>query len=138
MTERDRGAGRLKGAFGQIQRGGTGRGPASGTTDGTPRGMAAVPARRRRRRQKSGKRSRPGEYAQASGFVRREVVERKDQALADPEVRRALEGELARAGVEFKRGDPDYGAMCELLVMEWLESVGYGMGADKVPDRDRR
>jgi hypothetical protein len=59
--------------------------------------------------------------------VRHEIVERKDQALADPEVRRSLEAELARAGVEFKAGDPDYGAMCELLLIEWLESVGYGM-----------
>jgi hypothetical protein len=63
--------------------------------------------------------------------VRHEVVERKDQALADPEVRRGLEVELARAGVEFKSGNPDYGAMCELLLMEWLESVGYGVGADQ-------
>ena len=128
MTDRDRGAGRLKGAFGQIRRGGEGA--------GTPDGMALGPgdsgtSRRLRRRQRSGKRSRPGEYAQASGFVRHEVVERKDQALADPEVRRALEVELARAGVEFKRGDPDYGAMCELLLMEWLESVGYGVGGGR-------
>ncbi|MGI8859466.1 MAG: hypothetical protein ACR2HO_04850 [Rubrobacteraceae bacterium] len=122
MTDRDRGAGRLKGAFGQIRRSGAG-GEASG---GAP---TAAPVPRRRRRQKTGKRSRPEEYAQASGFVRHAVVDRKDQALADPEVRRALEAELARAGVEFKSGDPDYGAMCELLVMEWLESVGYGFEA---------
>ena len=39
----------------------------------------------------------------------------------------------ARAGVdvEFKRGDPDYGAMRELLLIEWLESVGYRVGADR-------
>ena len=121
MTDRDRGAGRLKGAFGQIRRDGTGAERAGGTT-------AATVAPRRRRRQKSGKRSRPEEYAQASGFVRHAVVDRKDQALADPEVRRALEAELARVGIEFKRGNPDYGAMCELLVMEWLASVGYGLG----------
>ena len=128
MTDRDRGAGRLKGAFGQIRRGGEGAGTPDGTALGP--GGSGTP-RRRTRRQRSGKRSRPGEYAQASGFVRHGVVERKDQALADPEVRRALEVELARAGVEFKRGDPDYGAMCELLLMEWLESVGYGVGANR-------
>jgi hypothetical protein len=128
VTDRDRGAGRLKGAFGQIR-----RGDGASTTGGTALGSEAggTPPRRRRRRQKSGKRSRPEEYAQASGFVRHEIVERKDQALADPEVRRSLEAELARAGVEFKRGDPDYGAMCELLLMEWLESVGYSVGADR-------
>lgn len=120
MTDRGRGSGRLKGAFGQIRRNGAG-GEASGVAP------TAAPAPRRRRRQKTGKRSRPEEYAQASGFVRHAVVDRKDQALADPEVRRALETELARAEIEFKRGDPDYGAMCELLVMEWLGSVGYGM-----------
>ena len=129
MTERDRGAGRLKGAFGQIRRGGDGAGTPGGTALGSAAG-GTLP-RRRRRRQKSGKRSRPEEYAQASGFVRHEIVERKDQALADPEVRRSLEAELSRAGVEFKRGDPDYGAMCELLLIEWLESVGYGVGADR-------
>jgi hypothetical protein len=128
VTDRERGAGRLKGAFGQIRRGegaGTPRGALSGSEAG------GTTPRRKRRRQKFGKRSRPGEYAQASGFVRHEVVERKDQALADPEVRRSLEAELARAGVEFKAGDPDYGAVCELLLMEWLESVGYGMGTER-------
>lgn len=129
MTERDRGAGRLKGAFGQIRRGGDGAETPGGTALGSAAG-GTLP-RRRRRRQKSGKRSRPEEYAQASGFVRHEIVERKDQALANPEVRRSLEAELARAGVEFKRGDPDYGAVCELLLIEWLESVGYGVGADR-------
>jgi hypothetical protein len=129
VTDRDRGAGRLKGAFGQIRRGGEGAGTPDRTAVGP--GGSGTPPRRRRRRQRFGKRSRPEEYAQASGFVRHEVVERKDQALADPEVRRALEVELSRAGVEFKRGDPDYGAMCELLLMEWLESVGYGVGADR-------
>lgn len=122
MTDRDRGAGRLKGAFGQIRRGGGAGEDVSGNT-GT-----AAPARRRRRRQKFGKRSRPEEYAQATGFVRHEVVDRKDQAIADPEVRRALETELSRSGVEFKPGDPDFGALCELLLLEWLESVGYGAG----------
>ncbi len=124
MTEKDRGAGRLSGAFGQVRRNG-GAAPGGGATASAP---ASAPAPRRRRRQKFGKRSRPEKYAQATGFVRHEVVDRKDQALADPEVRRALEADLSRSGVEFKPGDPDYGALCEMLVMEWLESVGYGLG----------
>lgn len=123
MTDRDRGAGRLKGAFGQIRRGGGT--DEAGAAPGSARTAAPV---RRRRRQKFGKRSRPEEYAQATGFIRHEVVDRKDQAMADPEVRRALEVELSRNGVEFKAGDPDFGALSELLVLEWLESVGYGMG----------
>jgi hypothetical protein len=128
--DKDRGAGRLRGAFGQVRRNGSPAG--AGAADGTraqagPAGPSA-PVRRRRRRQKLGKRSRPGEYAQATGFVRHGVVERKDQALADPEVRRGLEAELSRNGVEFKAGDPDFGALCELLLVEWLDSVGYGVG----------
>lgn len=134
MTDKDRGAGRLRGAFGQVRRSAPAAG--AGTTDGTGSQAGSVghaapvgpPIRRRRRRQKLGKRSRPGEYAQASGFVRHGVVERKDQALADPEVRRGLEAELSRNGVEFKAGDPDFGALCELLLAEWLEAVGYGVG----------
>ena len=122
MTERDRGAGRLKGAFGQIRRAGAQHGDGGGGGRSGP----ARTAPRRRRRQKVGKRSRPEEYAQASGFVRREVLGRLNRAMADPHVRARLEGELSEAGVEHKAGDPDYGALCELLLDEWLESVGYG------------
>lgn len=117
MTER--GAGRLKGAFGNVGARRAGEKEAAGGSVGG-RGV------RRRRRAKVGKRSRPEEYGQKNGLVRREVLERLDDALADREVRRGLEVELSRAGIEFKKGDPDVGAIYELLLGEWLESVGYG------------
>ena len=120
MSESSRGAGRLKGAFSQVQR--NGERPERESAGAT----GSKPVRRRRRRQKFGKRSRPEEYGQANGFVRREVLVRLDQAMADPEVRGRLEAELSDAGIEYKAGDPDYGALCELLLGEWLESVGYG------------
>lgn len=122
MTER--GAGRLKGAFGNV---GARRGDGSATA-GTEdaRGTAGGRGVRRRRRAKVGKRSRPEEYGQKNGLVRREVLERLDDALADRDVRRDLETELARARIEFKKGDPDVGALYELLLGEWLKSVGYG------------
>ena len=118
----ERGRGNLKGAFGNVRqkkKGGDGEPTANGSGAG---GAAPV---RRRRRAKTGKRSRPEEYGQANGLVRREVLERWDRAKADPQVRRALERELSATGIEFKSGDPDFGAVCELLLGEWLETVGY-------------
>lgn len=70
-------------------------------------------------------------YGQKNGLVRREVLERLEDALGDREVRRRLEAELSRAGIEFKKGDPDVGALYELLLDEWLESVGYGSGSGR-------
>lgn len=122
MTER--GAGRLKGAFGNV-----GARRAAGTASARGAGDGRVV--RRRRRAKVGKRSRPEVYGQKNGLVRREVLERLEDALGDREVRRRLEAELSRAGIEFKKGDPDVGALYELLLDEWLESVGYGSGSGR-------
>ena len=61
--------------------------------------------------------------------MRREVLERWNWAKADPQVRCALvEKELSTSGIEFKTGDPDFGAVCKLLLGEWLETVGYPAG----------
>lgn len=125
MTER--GAGRLKGALGQVKsRTGSSSADSANATDAAMVGGQGQRMVRRRRRAKTGKRSRTEEYGQANGLVRREVLGRWEQAKADPAVRQTLETELTEAGVEFKKGDPDFGAVCELLLGEWLESVGYG------------
>ena len=112
MTER--GGGRLAGAL--ARRSGRG-GPAT----------QARPRQRRRNRKKTGKSSNP-DYKQALGYVRR-VVHRQviNQALRDPEVQRALLRELREWGVEHKEGEAAYSDLLELLLLEWLESVGYGV-----------
>lgn len=120
MTDGGRGAGRLKGAFGQVR-----RNEPTANTD-RENGAASMRSVRRRRRQKVGKRSKPEVYAQASGFVKREVLARLEQAMVDSQVRSRLESELVAAGIEHKGGTPDYGALCELLIEEWLEANGYG------------
>lgn len=123
MTERGRG--NLKGAFGNVRKSSDdGRGSSAQEDRGEPAGRAV-----RRRRAKTGKRSRPDEYGQANGLVRHNVLHRWEQAKADPGVRSSLESDLSEAGIEFKKGDPDFGAVCELLLGEWLESVGYGRGS---------
>jgi hypothetical protein len=58
--------------------------------------------------------------------MRHEVLQRWERAKADPQVRANLENDLTEAGIEFKKGDPDFGAVCEFFLGEWLESVGYG------------
>lgn len=127
MTERGRG--NLKGAFGNV-RTSSGNGRLTGEEEGGgDRGDASGRTVRRRQRAKTGKRSRPQEYGQANGLVRHDVLHRWEQAKADPRVRAGLERDLSEAGVEFKKGDPDFGAICERLLGEWLESVGYGRGA---------
>ncbi len=115
----ERGRGNLKGAFGNVRRPGADGGEDERSRSRTRQGG-------RRRRTKTGKRSRPEEYAQANGLVHREVLGRWEQARADPGVRGTLEAELSQAGIEYKAGEPDFGAVCELLLGEWLQSVGYG------------
>lgn len=121
MTER--GKGNLAGAFGNVRNGG--RQATDAAASARP-GEEERRTARRKPRAKTGKRSRTEEYGQANGLVRHEVLNRWDRAKADPEVRAALESDLAEAGIEFKKGDPDFGAVCELLLGEWLESMGYG------------
>lgn len=124
MTER--GQGNLKGAFGNVRKAqDNGRADAAREDGGEASGRTV----RRRRRAKTGKRSRPQEYGQANGLVRHDVLHRWEQAKADPQVRANLESDLSEAGIEFKKGDPDFGAVCELLLDEWLESAGYGKGS---------
>ena len=117
----ERGRGNLKGAFGNVRQ----RNKETAGQNGNGSGPQKPSPVRRRKRARTGKRSRPEEYGQANGLVRRGVLERWDMAKADPEVRRTLERELSSAGIEFKAGDPDFGAVCELLLGEWLETVGY-------------
>lgn len=126
MTERGRG--NLKGAFGNRRK------PADGAAEvgrvapgGSGGGVVERSARLRGRRSDAGtgKRGRPDQYTQLNGMVRRSVVERFERARVDPEVRRELELRLFETGVEFKRHEPDNGAVLELLLARWLESVGY-------------
>lgn len=134
MTER--GSGNLKGAFGNVRKGQNNEGRDTERGDGGKATGGTMP--RRRRREKVGKRSRPEEYVQANGLVRRGVLQRWDRAKADPDVRQALADELSKHGIEFKSGDPDFGAVCELLLEEWLESVGYGNPGGSIDARERR
>jgi hypothetical protein len=117
----ERGAGRLAGAL--ARRSGQ-RGPAGG---GRPAPAQARLGQRRRNRKKTGKSSNP-DYKQALGYVRRVVHQQViNQALRDPEVQRALLRELREWGVEHKEGEAAYSDLLELLLLEWLESVGYGV-----------
>jgi hypothetical protein len=87
---------------------------------------SSQPGRAKPKAAKAGKRGRPDEYVQANGLVRREVMNRLERAKVDPDVRDALQIELSLRNVEFKRGDPDFGAICEMLLDKWLETSGYG------------
>lgn len=89
--------------------------------------LAARPVRRRNRT-KVGRRSNKAKYKQALAYVRKDVRERVERARNDPEVRVALEAELRDRGVEHKPGDPEYSALVELLLVDWLDSMGWGMG----------
>lgn len=120
MTEQ-RGGGRLAGALSsrRIRRGG-----GEAADSGGGRGPQPL---RRGGRARTGKSSNP-RYKQALGYVRRDVHALvTERALTDPEVRSPLLAELDARGVEHKEGEADYGALVELLLLDWLESVGYSM-----------
>lgn len=123
-----RGGGRLAGAL--ARKSGAGR-PEGNETPGARGGTvfeapAARPVRRRNRA-KVGRRSNKAKYKQALAYVRKDVRERVEQARNDPEVRVALEAELRDRGVEHKPGDPEYSALVELLLVDWLDSMGWGI-----------
>ena len=113
MSEERGRKGNLSGAFARNR--------SRGATRGVTVGNSPVPRRGRRSDSGTGKRSRPEEYGQMNGMVRREVLERFEYFKSDPEVRRALAEELGRVGIEFKRGDPDNGAIIELLLTNLME-----------------
>lgn len=119
MSEQ-RGGGRLAGALASRRRRSEGE-------DGQRRAEAGErsSARGRREPERVGK-SRDPRYKQALGYVRKDVHRTVvDQALRNSEVVSALVRDLDEQGVEHKRGEADYGALVELLLVEWLESVGY-------------
>lgn len=76
-----------------------------GEVAGIP-GVDGTPPVRRRRRQKTGKRSNP-DYEQASAYVRSKVRRRVTLALAAQEQK------------------VDYSQLVEALLVRWLEEVGY-------------
>jgi hypothetical protein len=100
---------REQGSFGWLKdrRRSVGGTPGSGeeVVGGVP-GVEGAPPKRRRRRQKTGKRSNP-DYEQASAYVRKRVRRRVTQALVAQENR------------------VDYSQLVEALLVRWLEEVGY-------------
>ena len=102
-----------------------GRRGSSGGEGGAVRGEAVRAARgsvRRRNRKKVGKRSDP-RYGQAPAYVLKSVFERTKEAMANREIRVELEEDLRERGVEFKEGKPDFGALVEMLLLDWLEEA---------------
>ncbi|MGI8651048.1 MAG: hypothetical protein ACR2KW_11830 [Rubrobacter sp.] len=79
-------------------------------------------------RAESARRGGSAEYKQCLAYVKREVRDRVEQARTDPEVRLGLEADLRDRGVSFKANSPEYSALVELLLLEWLDAVDYGLG----------
>ncbi len=77
---------------------------------------------RRRNRKKMGKRSDP-RYGQAPAYLLKSVFERTKEAMANREIRVELEEDLRERGIEFKEGKPDFGALVEMLLLDWLEEA---------------
>lgn len=100
---------REQGGFGWLKerRRSAGERPGGGAdVVGIPGVEGAPTGRRRRRRQKTGKRSNP-DYEQASAYVRRKVRRRVTLALAAQEQK------------------VDYSQLVEALLVRWLEEAGY-------------
>lgn|GEM_PF-1819725 len=123
-----RGGGRLAGALARK----SGAGRAAGDESPAARESQGfeAPGRpmRRRKRAKVGRRSNKAKYKQSLAYVRKDVRERVEQARKNPKVRAALEAELRDRGVEHKSDAPEYSALVELLLVDWLDSVGWGAG----------
>ena len=112
MSDGQNRKGNLSGAFSRNRS----RGSAPATSGG-----GSLARRSRRSDSGTGKRSRPGEYGQMNGMVRREVLERFEHFKTDPEIRRMLLAILDEEGIEHKRGDPDNGAIIEFLLIDLME-----------------
>lgn len=118
MSEQ-RGGGRLAGALASRRR------QSGGEAEQQPGTVKRRGSRERKEPARVGK-SRDSRYRQALGYIRKDVHRLVvDQALRNPEVLAALLPELDQRGVEHKAEEADYGALVELLLLEWLESVGY-------------
>ncbi|CAN5664574.1 hypothetical protein BH20ACT11_BH20ACT11_11070 [soil metagenome] len=105
-------------------RGGAGRGVAGSQREASGRASQPTSPPARRGRQKTGKRSNP-DYKLAPAYVREEMHDRVMQALRDPAVKDEVLGELAEWGVAHKAGKPSYSDLTELLLVQWLERVGW-------------
>ncbi|AHY48207.1 Hypothetical Protein RradSPS_2924 (plasmid) [Rubrobacter radiotolerans] len=132
MSERsnERGGGRLAGALARKS-GRAVAGSATGTGDLAPVRAASRPGVagggvRSRRRTSGPSRTRSADYKQCMAHIRKDVRERVEEARHNREVRAVLEEDLRAAGILFKPGNPEYSALVELLLVQWLENVGFG------------
>lgn len=80
------------------------------------------------RKKAAGKRSDPN-YKLAPAYVREETYNRVRQALLDGEVKGQLLQEIEAYGVSHREGRASYSDLVELLMVEWLERVGWGSEA---------
>lgn len=106
------------------RRGSSGAGPTSSERNTNERLSSRPAPPARRSRQKTGKRSNP-DYKLAPAYVREEMHDRAMQSLRDPEIKKALLGELEEWGVVHKSGKPSYSDLVELLLVQWMERVGW-------------